>query len=141
MADRIASDHEAVETHRVTLGTAGRTSRPKLELPESISASNGDVVRITLDGQDYHAHVESGLDGTLVVRGVFDNARLARSDDGDNRLIRWVEDADVEPGRSLLLDVLHDGYHYGVRKPGQRVVYTVREPPAESLSDIAESLE
>jgi len=141
MADRIASDHEAVETHRMTLGTAGRTSRPKLELPETIEAGDGDVVRITLDGQAYHARVESGLDGTLVVRGAFDNARLARSDEGENRLIEWVEDADVEPGRSLLLDVLHDGYHYGLREPGQRVVYTVREPPKGSLSDIAESLE
>jgi len=141
MADRIASDHGAVETHRVTLGTAGRTSRPKLEFPESIEISDGDVVRITLDGQAYHARVESGLDGTPVARGAFDNARLARSDDGENRLVEWVEDADAQPGRSLLLDVLHDGYHYGVREPGQRVVYTIREPPKESLSDIAESLE
>jgi len=141
MADRIASDHKAVETHRVTLGTAGRTSRPKLELPDPIEASDSDVVRLTLDGQACHARVESGLDGTLVVRGAFDNARLARSDDGENRLVEWVEDAAVGPGRSLLLDVLHKGYHYGLREPGQRAVYTVREPPKGSLSDIAESIE
>ncbi|MCU4718467.1 DUF7112 family protein [Halapricum hydrolyticum] len=140
MADRIASDHEAVETHRVTLGTAGRTSRPELQLPESIDASDGDVVRITLDGQAYHARVDAGLDDTCHVSGAFDNARLAREDEGENRLVEWIDDSEAEPGRSLLLDVLSEGYHYGLREPGQRVVYTVHEPPQGSLSDIADSL-
>lgn len=140
MADRIASDHEAVETHRITLGTVGRSSRPELELPESIDASDGDIVRLTLDGRAYYARVVSGLDGTLLVHGAFENARLAREGDGENRLIEWVDESDIQTGRSLLFDVLYEGYHYGLREPGQRVVYTVREPPPGSLSDIADSL-
>ncbi|QSG06791.1 DUF7112 family protein [Halapricum desulfuricans] len=140
MADRIASDHEAVQTHRITLGTAGRTSRPELELPESIDASDGDVVRLTLDGRACYALVEAGLDGTARLRGAFENARLAREGDGENRLLEWIDDSGVKPGRSLLLDVLSTGYHYGLREPGQRVVYTVLEPPKGSLSDIADSI-
>ncbi|QSG11156.1 Uncharacterized protein HSBGL_0722 [Halapricum desulfuricans] len=140
MADRIASDHETVQTHRVTLGTAGRTSRPELALPESIDASDGDIVRLTLDGRAYYALVEAGLDGTAHLRGAFENARLAREGDGENPLLDWIDDTGVEPGRSLLLDVLSAGYHYGLREPGQRAVYTVHEPPQGSLSDIADSL-
>ena len=140
MTGRIASDNETVRTHRITLGTAGRTSRPELQLPESIDASDGDVVRLTLDGRAYYARVDAGLDGALLVQGAFENARLAREDDGENHLIEWIDDSDADPGRSLLLDVLYEGYHYGLREPGQRVVYTVREPPQGSLSDIADSL-
>lgn len=141
MADRIASDNDSVSTHRLTLETAGRTSRPRLELPDDLAVDDGDVVRLTLDGSDCHARVERSLDGTLELQGAFDNPRLARSEDGVDRLAEWVDDSDAEPGRSVLLDVLAEGYHFGLREPGQRVVYTVREPPDDSLSSIAQSLE
>lgn len=141
MADRVSSDNDSVSSHRLTLETVGRTSRPRLELPADLAIDDGDVVRLTLDGREYHARVQQALDGTLELRGAFDNPRLAKSDDGEDRLAEWAEDSDVEPGRSVLLDVLAAGYHFGLREPGQRVVYTVRDPPEDSLSSIAESLE
>jgi hypothetical protein len=141
MADRIASDNDSVSSHRLTLETAGRTSRPRLELPTDLAVDDGDVVRLTLDGGEYHARVQQALDGALELRGAFDNPRLAKSDDGVDRLAEWVDDSDVGAGRSVLLDVLTEGYHFGLREPGARVVYTVRDPPDESLSSIAESIE
>lgn len=141
MADRIASDTESVATHRLTIETVGRTSRPRLELPAELDLEADDVVRLTLDGSEYHTRVESNLEGELELRGAFDNPRLARSDDGEDRLAAWVDDSGVEAGRSVLLDVLTAGYHYGLREPGERVVYTARDPPDDSLSSIAESLE
>jgi hypothetical protein len=141
MADRIASDNDSVSSRRLTLETAGRTSRPRLELPADLAVDDGDVVRLTLDDGEYHARVERGLDGALELRGAFDNPRLAKSGDGEDRLAEWVADSGVEPGRSVLLDVLTEGYHFGLREPGARVVYTVRDPPQDSLSSIAESLE
>lgn len=141
MADRISSDNETVSTHRVPVETVGRTSRLRVELPQGLDLDDGDVVRLTLDGSESHARIETSLDGTPEIRGAFDNARLARSDEGEDRLAAWLEAADVQAGRSVLLDVLTPGYHYGLREPGERVVYTVRDPPDSSLSDIARSLE
>jgi hypothetical protein len=37
--------------------------------------------------------------------------------------------------------VLTEGYAYGLREPGKRVVYEPVERPDSSLADIAESLE
>ncbi|MEF8881251.1 MAG: hypothetical protein V5A34_01845 [Halapricum sp.] len=141
MADRVPSDHETVSTYRVTLATVGRTGRPRIELPEDVHVQEDEIVRLSFDGGEYHARVETSLDGTSVLNGAFDNARLARSDEGEDRLTEWIAGTDVEPRRSLLLDVLTEGYHYGLREPGERVVYTVREPPDSSLTDIAQSLE
>jgi len=141
MADRVPSDNDSISTHRVTLETVGRTSRPRIALPAAVEAADGDVVRLTFDGQEYHARVETSLDGTVEIRGAFDNARLARSDDGEDHLTAWVAESDVEPGRSLLLDVLTEGYHFGLREAGERVVYTVRDAPEDSLSNIAQSLD
>ena len=122
MADRVPSDHETIETHRVRLGTVGRTSRPSIDVPDAIEAAAGDVVRLSFGGDEYHARVERGVEGTPQFRAAFDNARLARSDDGEDRLGEWLATADVDPGRSLLLDVLTDGYHYGLREPADRVL-------------------
>jgi hypothetical protein len=139
MGDRVPSDHDTVETHRAAVESVGRTDRLRVALPGTLDLSPDDTVRLSLDGDDSHALVSESLEGSLELRGAYDNERLAREDgEGDNRLLEWLRSAGLDDGRSVLLDELVAGSHYGLREPGSRVVYTVREPPAESLSDIAD---
>ena len=142
MGDRVSSDHDSLQSHRLTLASIGRTSRPKLALPDGFDVNADDVVRLTIDGEEYHTQLTKSLEGDLEIHGAFDNPRLARdASEGTDRLAEWVEATDQDIGRSVLLDVLVEGRHYGLRSPGERVVYTVREPPSDSLSDIASDLE
>jgi hypothetical protein len=142
MGDRVPSDHDSVESHRVTVESVGRTDRRRLALPESLSVSKGDVVRLSLGGDDYHVQIRASLDGSPELRGAYDNQRLARDPgEGENHLEAWLDATGLSAGRSVLLDVLVEGDHYGVREPGSRVVYTVRESPSDSLSDIASQLD
>lgn len=142
MSDRLPSDHDTVESHRVPLETVGRTDRYRIELPSVLSVEPDDVVRLSFDGTEAHAQIGASLDGTPELRGAFDNARLARdTDTGEDRLDAWIEATGLDAGRSLLLDVLVEGSHFGLRTPGERVVYTVREPPEDSLADIASRLD
>lgn len=139
MGDRVPSDHDTVESRRVAVESVGRTDRLRVALPGTLDLSPDDVVRLSLDGEDYHAQVSESLDGSLELRGAYDNERLAREGDPeDNHLVDWLQSAGLGDGRSVLLDELVAGAHYGLREPGSRVVYTVREPPSDSLSDIAE---
>ncbi|NIQ59494.1 MAG: hypothetical protein GWN85_40350, partial [Gemmatimonadetes bacterium] len=82
-------------------------------------------VRLVLDGSTYHADVRLHGDAP-VIRGVYDNARLARSPgEGENRLPGWVEDAGLAVGRSALIDEVVPGSLYGARAPGATAVYDV----------------
>lgn len=140
MSDRVPSDHSSVETVRATLARAGRTDRPKVVLPDDADLPEG-VVRLVLDGRVCHAPVERGLDGTLELPGAYDTAPAARERAGENRLTEWVRDADLDFGRSVLLDVLVAGTRYGLRAPGERAVYDVPGRPDEGLASIAEQVE
>lgn len=141
MTDRIPSDHDTVSTHRVSLSSVGRTSRVQVSLPDGLSCEPFDVVSLSLSGRNYHSQLQRAVSGDLVVRGAFDNRRLAKADGGDNRFQEWVTDAGRGPGDSLELDVLREGFAYGLRVPGERVIYEPPEPQRSSLTDIAESLE
>jgi hypothetical protein len=141
MSERVPSDHDAVDTHRVPVEAVGRTGRPRVVLPDGVGLSDGDVVTLALDGDNYEAHVETTLDGTLTVTHVADNRRLARERDGENRLAEWVADGTVSVGGSAHLDVVTEGHQYGLRTPGARVVYTATDAPDSSLSDIASDLD
>jgi hypothetical protein len=141
VSDRIPSDHDAVTSHRVRYGTVGHTSRPEVVLPDGIDVGPGDVVRLSLEGTGVHAAVVETLSGETALQGAFDNARLARSDgEGEDRLQDWAADAGLEAGDQLLLDVVTAGYAYGLRRPGERVVYEAPDPPDAGLSDIARDL-
>jgi len=141
MSDRVPSDHDAVDTHRVPIEAVGRTDRPRVVLPDAVGLSDGDVITLALDGDDYEARVETSLDGDRTVTHAADNRRLARERDGENRLAEWVADATVSLGGSAHLDVVTEGHQYGLRTPGTRVVYTATEAPDSSLSDIAGDLD
>lgn len=142
MADRIAADHDAVATHRTTVGRIGRTSRPRIPVPAAIEAAVGDVVRVSLGGEPSHARIRESLDGDRDLRGAFANARLARTDgEGEDALRPWLDDAGVAVGDPLLVDVVTPGYKYGLRRPGERVVYAATDPPSSSLTDIARDID
>jgi len=141
VADRVPSDHETVETHRVPVESVGRTDRPRVVLPDELALDDGDTVRLALDGDQYHAVVETNLDGEPILSHVADNRRLARERDGTNRLTEWIADSDVSLGGSAHLDVITDGAEYGLRTPGKRIVYTATDGPDSSLSDIAQNLD
>ena len=152
---RVPSDDEGVASVRVSLARSGGTRRPCVRLPsddevdrrvesgscESLSVAAGDVARVAIDREEYHAPVRS--DGTgRVIRGAFDNRRLAREPgDGENRLAEWLDENDREPGDVVVLDVVVPGELYGLRVPGDRTVYEATRGPRSSLSDIARDLD
>jgi len=139
--DRVPSDHATVETHRVPLESVGRTDRPQVRLPDGLDLSDGEVVRLALDGDTAHALVETDLDGDRVVRHAGDNPRVAREREPPDRLAEWVEDGTVSTGGTVHLDVVTAGHAYGLRTPGERVVYTATDGPDASLADIAGELD
>jgi hypothetical protein len=140
VAERVPSDHPSVTTYRAHLQRSGGTRRPCLRLPDGVTAADGDVGRLVLDGTEYHATVTSDTEGR-VVRGAYDNRRMARDREGTNRLVEWAEAVDRDPGDAVSLDELVADTLYGLRVPGTRVVYTVTEPPSDSLSAIADALD
>ena len=140
MSERVPSDHSSVTTLRAHLARSGGTRRPCLRLPDAAAVDSGDVVRLLLDGTVTHARVDADASGTLI-RGAYDNERLVRSPrEGDNRLVEWCTAHDRGPDDAVELDELDSGFSYGLRDPGDRVVYDVPGRPDSSLRDIAASL-
>ena len=142
MGERVGSDHPAVTTLRGTLVRRGGTRRPAVELPdvecEALPADG--QVRVVVDGRQRHAPV-GDRGGTRAIYGAYDNARLARERSGEDRLAAWVDDRDLDFGRSVLVDVVEDGELYGLRVPGEEAVYEADRGPTDSLRRIAEDLE
>ena len=142
MTDRVPSDHETVSSHRTHRERVGRTARPRIPLPDALEVAVGDVVRLSLEGEEYHAQVTQSLDGGRDVRGAFFDAQLARTDgEGENSLRQWVDEVDLSVGDPVVVDVVTPGYKFGFRRPGERVVYEATDPPSSSLSDIARNLD
>ena len=141
MADAIPSDHDAVDSFRVELAGVGRTGRAQLPLPAEATCAVGDIVELTVGGESSYAEVDSTLDGEPAIRGAFANRRLARTEAGEDRLRTWLDDQGYGPGSTLVFDIVTEGYGYGLRAPGNRVVYEASEPPDSSLADIARSLD
>jgi hypothetical protein len=134
---RVSSD--GVETVPATIVESGALDRPKLSLPDD--AMPEGVVRIEADRITYHGPVELALDGDLELRGLYDNARMARERNGDNHLAEWVEDQGLEVGRTVLVDVVVEGDQYGLRAPGTDAVYRVVETTDDDLASIAEDVD
>lgn len=142
MTDRLPSDHDAVTSYRTSREQVGRTGRPRIPLPGPVEATPGDVLRLSLEGETYHAQVVESFEGDREIRGAFDNAALARSDgEGENRLRTWVESVGLAVGDPLVVDVVTPGFKLGLRRPGERVVYAATDPPSSSLANIARDLD
>jgi hypothetical protein len=141
MPDRVAVDNPSVRTVRATLAAAGATGRPRIAVPEEAveAVPVGEVVRLVLGGRTRFARIDRALDDGVEIRGAYDNRRLAREADGENRLVEWAEREGVDVGRSVLLDVVEAGELYGVRRPGTDAVYELPETTRDdSLAAIAE---
>jgi len=141
VTERVPSDHDAVESHRVHLDSVGRTSRVQLPLPDDLDSAVDDVVCLCFDGSVFYAQVETTLDGQPAIRRAATDQQLARSGDGEDTLGAWLSDAGLSGGDPLLLDVLTPGWAYGLRLPGERVVYSPPARPDDSLASIARDLD
>ena len=130
---------DGVETVRATIVESGSLDRPKVSVPDGTMPEG--VVRVDTDRATYHAPVAVGFDGDLEFRGLYDNARMARERDGENRLREWVDDQGLAPGRTVLVDVVVEGEQYGLRAPGDSAVYRVVESPDDDLASIAEDVD
>ena len=130
---------DGVETVRATIVKSGSLDRPKVSVPDGTMPEG--VVRVDADGATYHAPVAIDFDGDLELRGLYDNARMARERDGENRLREWVDDQGLAPGRTVLVDVVVEGEQYGLRAPGDSAVYRVVESPDDDLASIAEDVD
>lgn len=144
MADRVSSENPAVRTVTGTVGRYGRTSRPEIELPADASAEFpvGDVVRLVLDGITYRARIDESQAEVPVIRGAYESPRLARTPgEGENHLPEWLDEKNLDVGRSVLVDVVEAGYAYGLRAPGGTAYYDAVEKPKDSLASIARDLD
>ena len=145
MADRISSDHSSLTTVRATLVKSGGLDRPKVTIPDDDADlfPDGELVRVVADETEYRARIESPLtDDGREIRGLYETPRLARNPgDGENHLESWLDGTGVEFGQSVLVDVVEEGFKYGLREPGKRVFYEATEAPDDSLSNIAEQLD
>jgi hypothetical protein len=139
VTERIRSD--GVETIRATVKRSGGTHRPAISLPADRAEEFPESpIRVTIDGTEYHAPLVSGADG-VALRGAYANPRRARERAGTDHLAAWIDDRGIDFGRSVLLDVVVPGEGYGLRAPGEDVVYTVRQGASTGLQDIARDLE
>ncbi|MFB6072355.1 MAG: hypothetical protein ABEJ88_05230 [Halobacterium sp.] len=142
MTDRVTD--EAVDTVDGTLERAGGTRRLEVRLPADASDDfpAGEVVRVVLDGTERRARFAATSAGEPAIRGVYDTPSQARNPGAsENRLGEWVDDRDLEAGRSVHVDVVEPGFKYGLRAPGESATYAATEPPDAGLADIAESLD
>ncbi|WP_423743424.1 hypothetical protein V5735_10200 (plasmid) [Haladaptatus sp. SPP-AMP-3] len=143
MTQRVSSD--TTETVRATLAQAGATNRANIEIPadDEDSFPADELVRVVMDDTEYRARIERPLTGDgRLIRGVYDTPRLARNPgEGENRLSEWFADSNRSFGQSVLIDVVEEGFKYGIREPGSRAVYEATEAPNGSLADIARQVD
>jgi hypothetical protein len=141
VSERVPSDHESIASHRSAVETVGSTSRLVVPVPDAVEMPTDEPIRVSLAGELGHARATTALDGGTILRGVYDNARQARERDGDGECLReWLAAAGLGGGDAILLDEITPGYAYGLRPPGERVVYQAVEAPSDGLSDIARDL-
>lgn len=138
--DRVPSDHRTIDQYRGTVVTHGTGRNRAVELPDAVSVPVGEVIRLSLSGTEYHAQFERFAEGVRVT-GAFETPTLARTPrDGTNMLDSWLTDKELSAGRSVHLDVIDPDFKYGLRAPGERVIYDAPTPPDDSLAAIARDL-
>jgi len=142
MVDRVASDHSSLETLDAELVSHGPGSRRAVELSGDVTVPTGEVVRLVVDGAVRYTKPSRFAGETIRISGAFDAPDHARSPaDRPNRLREWLDRTDLATGRTVHLDVIEEEFKYGLREPGERVVYDAPETPEDSLASIASRLE
>lgn len=132
--------HEAVETVDSTIERVGGTRRRQVVAPGLTSPAD-DVVRLDVDGTTYRAPVTETADGHLAFQGAYESPTQARSRSGTDHLADFLDDHDLEVGRTVYVDVVEPDFRYGLRAPGQTATYRETGKPSSSLADIARSLD
>ena len=146
MTDRVTSD--GVETYRARLVRTG--GGVGVAVPAAAALTPGDEIRLDIAGATRYARVGRHGDGA-VIRGAYDARSDLRTLTGDDtavsasdvtdRLGEWIRGIDRGVGDSVALDCVEAGHQYGLRVPGDRVVYTIAGRPDDSLQDIASRLD
>jgi len=135
---RISSDHDTIDSVRATVVSHGTRRKIAIELPSDVSIPAGEVFQISMSGNLYHGRFDSFADG-LRLLGVYQTPDVARDPaEGDDHLSSWLTDEGLTAGRSVHVDIIEPEYKYGLRPPGEQVVYTDPDPPDSSLQSIAE---
>ena len=137
MADRVRSD--ALETLDATLVRHGPRGRLAVELPDSTTLSTDDVLRCTIAGTERFVRPTTVAGGAVRFTGAYEAPSIARSPGGDDDYLRaWLDQADLDAGRTVHVDVIEPGFKYGLRAPGETAVYDATESPDDDLASIAE---
>ncbi len=132
--DAVASDHPSIETVRATVSRHG--NRRRLDLPDEAGVAIG-VLRAETDAGTRFVRIDTVAEAPAIV-GLYETARAARETDvARDCLGDWLTAADLEPGRTALVDVIEPEAYLGLRRPGERLVYPVFEPADDGLDDIA----
>lgn len=132
--------HEAIETVDGSVERVGGTRRRRIVAP-GLAPPADDVVRVDVDGTTYRAPVDETTAGDLAITGAYETPTMARNRTGTDHLAAFIDDHDLDIGRSVHVDVVEDGFRYGVRAPGQRATYESTGKPKSSLADIARRLD
>lgn len=132
--------HDAVENVAGVVERVGGTRRRQV-VATGIDLPVDDIVRLDVEGSTYRAPVSQSSDGHLAFRGAYDSPTQAREGSGTNHLADFIAANDLEPGRTVHVDVVEAGFRYGVRAPGQSATYRETGAPRSSLADIARSLD
>lgn len=132
--------HEAVETVAGVVERVGGTRRRQV-VATGIDPPTDDVVRLDAEGSTYRAPTSQSSDGDLAFRGAYDTPGQARDGSGTNHLADFLTSHDLEPGRTVHVDIIEPGFRFGVRAPGQTATYRETGAPKSSLADIARSLD
>lgn len=132
--------HEAVENVEGVVERVGGTRRRQV-VATGIESPADDVVRLDVDGSTYRAPISQSGNGDLAFRGAYDTPSQARDGSGTNYLADFLASHDLEPGRTVYVDIIESGFRYGVRAPGQTATYRETGAPRSSLADIARSLD
>ena len=141
MPERIAHDHPTIETIAATVVRDGPTTRRVVEVDAALDVTDGELVRVVLDGTEYRAQVEADSSGRFRFRNLAKTPSQAKNPtESENRLDEWIADRDISVGRTVHLDVVEPGFRYGLRAPGEEGIYQSGQPD-DSLAAIARQVE
>ncbi|MFB6112985.1 MAG: hypothetical protein ABEJ58_02640 [Halodesulfurarchaeum sp.] len=141
MNQPIRHNHPSIETVDGTVERHGSSNRRRIRLPEEISVEESTVVRLILDGSEYHSQLQAVGGPGLAVVHVAETPRLARNPPtARNHLPGWIRERDLDVGRTVHVDIVDPGRLYGLRSPGEDGTYP-SETHDGKLADIARNLD
>ncbi len=143
--DRVPSEHDVIDSYAGEIVPHGPRRRLAVAVPSSVPLPTGDVIRLRLpsDTTTYFARPEAFADtDRRRLSGAFHTPDAARTPGtADNCLRAWLANTDLGIGRTIYIDVIEPGFKYGLRGPGDRLLYTLPNQSNSGLNDIATRLQ